>query len=252
MRPAQIRVCKMKKEFLICNLRKIISVCLLLFVLKNISAETTNFQFGVKGGLNLSTALVNDAAAIKFKPGCHIGGTVDYLFTPKFALQSGLFFSKQGSKIDGLHSGNYAGGSPDYTYIFDAFYLKLPLYTTFRRSISNSLNIHIGFGPYFGYGVGGKTKKILNSGMYSDGSTEIKWDTFGDGSYDKESYWLRGKTLKQFDFGAGVNVDMLYNKFLFGIGLESGIIDIMKDEYGFGQNLWYRNINIAISIGYRF
>jgi len=93
----------MKKDFLICNLRKIIIVCLLFFALNSISAQENKVQFGVKGGFNLSTALVNDAAAMKFKSGFYIGGTVNYLFCSKFELQSGLFFSQQGSIIDGFH-----------------------------------------------------------------------------------------------------------------------------------------------------
>jgi hypothetical protein len=63
-------------------MRKIIFIFLLFFALKSVSAQTTKFQYGVKGGLNISTALVNDAVAMKFKYGYHIGGTVIYLFTP--------------------------------------------------------------------------------------------------------------------------------------------------------------------------
>jgi hypothetical protein len=127
-------------------------------------------------------------------------------------------------------------------------YLQLPLYAALRKNISNNLNISIGFGPYFGYGIGGKIKKKLNGGMYSDGSTETIWDTFENGIYDEERYWLQGEVLKRFDFGAGFNVDFEYNKLVLGVGLESSIIDIMN----YDRDLHYRNINIRISTGYRF
>ena len=84
--------------------------------------------------------------------------------------------------------------------------------------------------------------------MYSDGSTETIWDTFGNEIYDEERYWLQGEALKRFDFGAGFNVDIEYNKLVWSIGLESSIIDIMN----YDQDLNYRNINIRISTGYRF
>jgi len=117
-----------------------------------------------------------------------------------------------------------------------------------RKNISNNLKITIGLGPYCSYGIGGKTKKKLHSGVYFDGSTEMMWDTFGNGTIDKNYYWI-GETLKRFDFGAGLNFDVQYNKIIFGIGFESGIIDIINDYY---TDLNYRNVNFNFSVGYRF
>jgi hypothetical protein len=224
----------------------------LFFTLKNVSAQTAKFQYGVKGGLNLSTALVNDAIAMRFKYGYYIGGTVKYLVTSKFELQTGLFFSEQGSKIDGLNGSEYVGGKPDFTHTFNQLYLKLPLYAALRKNISNSLNVSIGFGPYIGYGIGGKTRKNLNSSIYSDGSTETMWDTFGNGIFDEERYWLRGETLERFDFGAGFNIDIDYNKFICGIGFESSIIDVLNHKGNYSRDLRYRNINFRVFTGYRF
>ena len=222
-------------------LKKIVFVCFLLFALKSISAQTSKFQFGVKGGLNLSTALVNnEAEAVKFKQGYHFGGTVEYFITPKLELQSGLFFSVIGSKIDGFNMAASFCGVPDFVQLNEQ-YLKLPLYAAFRKNISNNLNFNIGIGPYFGYGIGGKSKRTLNSGVFSGGSTEREWVTFGN---DLES-------LNQFDFGAGLIADIEHNKFVLGIGFESGINNLMyKKEYL--NPFEYRNVNISISIGYRF
>jgi hypothetical protein len=220
---------------------------LLIAVKSNVSAQTAKFGFGIRAGLNLSTALVNDAVAIKFKPGYHIGGTVDYFFTQKFGLQSGLFFSVKGSKIVGFNSGDYVGGSPeDYAYTFNELYLRLPLYITFRKSISGKFNVNIGFGSYFAYGIAGKTKRTF----FPNRSTEIEWRTFGNGVYDEARDWLRGETLNPFDFGAGVKVDFGYNKFIWGIGLEAGILDVMNKKES--RDLHYRNENISVSVGYRF
>jgi hypothetical protein len=242
----------MNKLFVMHVSRKIIFICFLLFALNPVSAQTTKFQFGVKGGLNLSTALVNDASAMKFNYGYHIGGTVDYLFTPKFGLQSGLFFSKQGSIIDNLNISGYVGGRPDFTHTFNQLYLQIPLYVAFIKNISSNLNMIIGFGPYFGYGIGGKTREKLNSGIYSDGSTETVWDTFGDGIFDESRDWLKGESLNPFDFGAGIKMDLEYKKIIFGIGIESSIISITNRENYRNENLDYRNINMRISTGYRF
>ena len=228
------------------NLRKTVSICILFFVLNGISAQTTNFQFGIKGGLNLSTALVSDASAMKLQPGYYIGGTVNYLFTPKFELQSGLFLSKQGSIIDNLNSSVYKGGNLNWTHTFNQLYLQIPLYAAFRKNISNDLDMIIGFGPYFGYGIGGKTNQKTNN---ANDDVSI-WDTFGDGTYYEPRDWLTGEYLNPFDFGAGIKLDVEYKKIIFGIGFEASIIDIMNGEDD--KDLNYRNVNIRLSVGYRF
>ena len=237
-------------DFTMWNLRKIVFLCVVFVALTSVSAQTPEFQFGVKGGLNLSKAFANDASAMRRQAGYHIGGSVDYLITSIFGLQSGLFLSKQGSVIDNLNSGKYDGGTPNFTHSFNQLYLQMPLYVALRMNISNELNMSVSFGPYFGYGVGGKTKKKLNSGQYSDGSAETEWVTFGDGVFDKDRPWLKGEYLNRFDFGVGTNAEIEYKKIIFGIGLESSIIDIMNREND--KELQYRNVNIRISVGYRF
>jgi len=218
-------------------LRKIITICLLLFALESISAQTSKFQFGVKGGLNMSSAFFNDAETVKFKPGYHFGGTVEYLFTPKFELQSGIFFSNTGSKLEGysvcIFDACFTGGSTT----INEQYLKLPLYAVLRTNISENSKFKIGIGPYFGYGIGGKIKQVYGMG----GNLKIKWDTFGDGL----------ESLNKYDFGAGVIADFEYNKFVFGVGFESGIINLMYKE-GYLNPFEYRNVNISFSVGYKF
>jgi len=216
-------------------LRKIVSVCLLLFALESISAQTSEFRFGIKGGLNMSSAFFNDAEAVKFKSGYHFGGTVEYLVTPKFELQSGIFFSNTGSKLEGYSvcvTDACKGGT---ITTIDAQYLKLPLYAAFITNISDNSKFKIGIGPYVGYGFAGKTTQKQN------GRIEKEWDTFGD---DIEA-------LNKYDFGAGLIADFEYNKFIFGVGFESGIINLMYKR-GYFNPFEYRNVNISISMGYKF
>lgn len=215
-------------------LRKIFFVCLFLFALKSASAQTSKFQVGVKGGLNLSAAFFNDAESVKLKPGYHFGATFGYLITPKFELQSGVYVSNTGSKLEGYSiCGNACRGTTLTT--FDEQYFKLPLYAAYRKIFSDNSTFKIGIGPYFGYGFGGKTKQT------DAGSTIREWDTFGK---DIES-------LNKCDFGAGIIADFEYNKIIFGIGFESGILNLMYKQ-GYPNPFEYRNVNISISAGYRF
>lgn len=232
------------------NLKTFLLLFLLICLNINISAQTSPFHFGVKAGLNLSTAHVGDASASKFKPGYHVGATVEYQLQKNFLIQSGLFFSAKGSKQEDLNSSDYVGGKPDFTHTYNQLYLEIPIYAAYKLYLSNKVNLVLGAGPYVAYGIGGKTKQKLNSGIWADGVTEIEWDTFGDGVFDENRDWLRGESLNKFDFGAGVKADLEYNRYILGVGFSASIIDIMKnDDY---MDSKYRNLNISISLGYKF
>ena len=226
-------------------LGKIAMVCLFVCLNMSVSAQTSSFRYGFKAGLNLSTALVEEARSCKLKPGFHVGPTVEYSLSQRFYIQSGLLLSMKGSKIEALNSGNYIGGEPNFTHTFNQFYLELPLYGTYKASISRNIDIALGVGPYFGYGMGGKIKRI-----WADEETETKWDTFKDGVFDESRDWLRGESLKKMDFGVGIKVDLEYDKYVFGIGFGSSIIDI-AEKHGY-QGFQYRNFNINVSMGYKF
>jgi hypothetical protein len=216
-------------------LKRIVFICFLLFAIKSISAQPDKFQFGVKGGLNLSAAAVNNAEAVKLKTGYHLGATVGYLFFPNFELQSGLFLSAKGSIIDGLDINSYVCGKPDITHTFNELYLNVPVYAVFRKNVSDNFIFNIGFGPYFGYGIGGETVQTFHGS-----NEERKWDTFGKG----EIY-----SFGKFDFGPAIIADIEYNKFIFGIGFDCSVINSIDKEYAPSS---YRNINISVSTGYRF
>ncbi|WP_291530562.1 porin family protein [Bacteroides sp. UBA939] len=231
---------------------KVFFTAAVLFFSLNLLAQDSSFRFGVKAGLNLSTAIVNEATNTRFKTGYHIGGTVDYLLPKNFLIQSGLYLSAKGSKIDNLYGSNYMGGKPDFTHTFNQFYLELPIRGAYRLNVSNDFNIVLGVGPYLGYGIGGKTKQKLNSGTWSEGNTEIEWDTFGNGVFDEGRDYLRGETLKRFDLGIGFGVDLEYRKYVLGIGYQCSVMDIASDDYYYPDLRYKNSVNIQISVGYKF
>jgi len=221
----------------------------LFFVFFYISAQTSKIQLGVQGGLNYSTAFVNTANKTKFKLGYHIGGTVDYLFTRKFELQSGLFLSKQGSKIYNMDRYIMSEWPNDWTYSFNQLYLHIPLYALFNMKLSGNLHTSVGIGPYFGYGIGGKTNRKIKNIVNNEIVTQI-WDTFGNGIYDKNHPNIIREHINKFDFGSGLRIDIHYNKYSLGAGCETSIIDIMNCISS--PYIQYRNFNILISTGYKF
>lgn len=226
-------------------MKKMLLACVMACLGINVSAQNSDFRFGVRGGMNLSTALVNDVGTNKFKVGYHIGATVEYQLPKDFLIQSGLFFSAKGSKLGSLNSGSYVGGDPDYTHTFNQLYLEVPIYVAYSVSVSDNVKLVFGGGPYLGYGVGGKTKEKLNHSVWGDGSTQKSWNTFGS-----DNDMLDNETLNRFDFGIGLKTDLEYNRYTFGIGASFSIIDLMNSDNS--PDLNYRNVNLSLSLGYRF
>jgi hypothetical protein len=88
----------------------------------------------------------------------------------------------------------------------------------------------LGGGPYFAYGIGGKTIHKLNDGGWAEGVTQHEWDTFGDGVFDRDREWLGGESLNRFDFGAGIQVGFVYQKYVLGAGGSASLIDIASND----------------------
>lgn len=231
------------------NLKNLLFVGVLLFANSNLSAQTLSPRFGIKAGFNLSNATVNDARGTASKAGYHIGGTFEHPLSERFLIQSGLLFSSKGSKVHVLNGSHYIPSPPDDTHTFNELYVMLPIYGAYKLNVTNDFNITFGVGPYFGYGIGGKTKQKLNSGSWIDGITEIEWETFGNGVYDQSRDWLHGTTLKRLDVGAGANIDFEYHKFVLSVGYEQGLRNIAVQENAPG--LSYRNNVVQVSIGYK-
>ncbi len=232
------------------NMRKTTLICLLSILTINSFAQEKAFQFGIRGGMNCSSAWVNDVSGSKFKLGYHIGATVDYQLSKKFLLQSGLFFTAKGSKQEDLDASSYVGGRPDWTHTFNQLYLEIPIYAAWRMEVSKSLDLILGAGPYFAYGIGGESKQKLNSGVWANGETQHTWKTFGDGVFDKNLDWLHNEALDRFDFGLGLKADLAYKRYVLGLGASMSLIDVMNNQTF--PELHYRNINLSLSLGYMF
>lgn len=184
------------------NLRKVLLFAVVsLFINQRISAQTSPFNFGIKAGFNLSDATVNDATGTNSKSGYHIGGTFEYSLSKKFLIQSGLIFSTKGSKIHQLNASGYIPQPPDDTHTFNQSYLVLPIYGAYKLHVKKDFNIVFGAGPYLGYGIGGRTTQKLNKGSWSEGVTEVSWNTFGDGIFDETRNLAAWYNIKTFGYG---------------------------------------------------
>ena len=103
-------------------------------------------------------------------------------------------------------------------------YLQLPLWAGFKLRVTEDIALLFSLGPYFAYGLHGKSKM---------GSFEV--DTFSD------------DMVKNFDCGAMSGVGLEWQNLNFGIGGESGMVNIMQEG-----NSKAENRNVTFFVGYKF
>ncbi|MGL5318780.1 MAG: porin family protein [Bacteroidales bacterium] len=201
------------------------------------SACTAGFaqvSYNIKAGMNLSNYMGSDADGSQFKPGFRVGLGMEYQFSDMFSIQPSFVFSQKGAKASGT-----INSSSDYfkaELSVNQLYLEIPVNTQLRFEIGNNLNLIMATGPYFGYGVGGKTtiKAAASLGNYT-GEDEEKIDTFSE----------NGLGLKRFDIGWGLGLGFEFERFIFMVDSQFGFKDI--EAYSM-----LRNMNLGVTMGYKF
>ncbi len=96
----------------------------------------------------------------------------------------------------------------------------------------------VGIGPYFGYGLSGKTSGTA-------GNTTFSGDPFKDNG--------SGASLKRFDAGANVQLGYeMSNGFNIGLNAEWGLVNILNNagSGGSGSSNSARNTSFAVMVGY--
>jgi hypothetical protein len=207
------------------NLLKLLIICLMFTTMSNSFAQ----KFGIKAGLNLSLMTLKDNdgnlfPSSKMNPGFHVGVTAEFPLVNQLAFETGLLFCSKGTKA--IETGG--------TNTVNSLYLEVPLNLKTTFNIGNKTKMYGTFGPYLGYGVGGKykfTSDTLNT------STKIKW---GSGN---------NSDLKPFDFGLSVGLGVYINKLQVGVSYELGLKNIATDTQNGNIN---RNKVLGISLGWKF
>jgi len=202
-------------------------IALMLIIGVNVSAQENALSFGVKAGVNMSNASFGGDADNKAKFGFQAGAFVEYGLPINFFLQSGLYFTTKGVKVDDV--GFDVIGTTDTSW--NLSYIQLPIYGGYRINVADNTNIVFNFGPYLAYGVSGKIK--------IDGVSE-KYNLYK--KYDGDD-----AMLKRFDFGLGAGVGAEFGKILVNLGYELGLANLANDDDG-----KFRNRNASLTVGYRF
>jgi len=200
------------------NCLKVLFTAAVLLVSVN-SYALLPVSLGVKGGMNLSN-FSGDLDHTSTKVGFNAGLVIDIdLPLTNLGLTTGVEFTTKGAKIDKKHLMN-----TDKDVTFNAMYLQLPIHANYKISVAPATKVVFHAGPYFAYGIGGKTK--------IDGD---KYDTFDDDN------------MKRFDFGLGLGAGVQVWKFGVDLGWDFGLTNISDDS-----DISVKNRNAYLSVSYRF
>ncbi len=204
---------------------------LLLFAYWIIGPIHAQFSIGPKLGLNFTSIYgdeTNDHNNTKI--GLHAGVVGEYAFTGKWTLQSGLLYSQLGTmkQIFGSMTGSGSPYGDVLKMVINLNYIRLPINAVYKIDLGLP-KIILQAGPYFGYGIGGKTKAWLNGHKITASQWKQMKDRIGIGEdipmgNDDEDFY------KAFDFGMDVGVGVqLGRHFRFVAEYSVGLTNISKD-----------------------
>lgn len=181
-------------------------------------------NLGVRAGVNFSN-FNGDLDDYDSKVGFNAGLAVDFCLTNSFYVNSGLFYTLKGAKLeeDGEEETITAG------------FLEIPVYASYRINFGEESQLQVFTGPYIGYGINGKVK-------YKSEDGKADFDLFGTGD-DKAGF-------KRFEFGWGVGAAYTFSKIYVGLQYQTGLNNLLdKKEWEKGEANFS---NFSISVGYNF
>jgi hypothetical protein len=222
--------------------RKLFSFVLILILsaaLAMAQGKTSKFSFAILGGVNLQNINGKDWNGDKLNNdlilGYHVGVNTQIPFAPQFFFQPGLLFTTKGGK--------WTDGSE--TTKDRLSYIELPLNVVYKGLLGTGY-IMIGFGPYLGYAIGGKSTT-------DDGSATVKSDieftkVVNAGDPSSTCYY------KAFDAGGNIFVGYeTASGLFFQLNAQLGMLKINpEDKRITDDQSAYRNTGYGLSVGYRF
>jgi hypothetical protein len=190
-------------------------------------AKTT---FGVRAGVNF-TNVTGDDLENKMKAGFNIGVNAEIPVASEFYLQPGLLFSTKGAKAD------EGDGKLNLSY------LEVPINFLYKPTLGDGKLI-LGFGPYVGFGIGGKFK---------DGDAEVDVKFKNDVKASDQSLTDPKIFMKGLDFGGNLLVGYeLSSKLSFQLNAQLGMSNLNPKFEGEKPDDKAKNTGFGISVGYRF
>jgi hypothetical protein len=118
--------------------------------------ETKSMQFGIKGGLNLSSLSSSDGSKSDNLLGFNLGVFDKFQVASMIAIQPEIYVTTKGSSV--TYDNLFTNG----TAKFNLTYVEVPLLCV----VNFTKLIDIQFGPYVAYMVDGKVTNVGNVGLF--------------------------------------------------------------------------------------
>lgn len=203
-------------------------------------------SWNAKAGMNISNWSgnygVNQSTSSKL--GFKMGVGMEYSFNNTWSIQPSLLLSTKGMKVTDVPmlKANYE--ITDFSLTVNQMYIEMPINAQARFALCNYMNIVVSAGPYFAYGIGGKStaKTTFENGS----SVELNSQTFGN---EISEDGLSDLNLNKFDFGVGGGVALEFGKLSLGMETQFGLTNLMKGD---NSSESIKNTNFGLTLGYKF
>lgn len=236
-------------------MRQSVSFTFILFhflIIIAISSFSQNYNWGIKGGVNLGTPYgkAEDGATGSPGIGPRLGFFVLRKFNEKVDLQVEVLYSAKGGKYETPVSGDTV-----YEQVLHGVTYQIPTY--YKGWVEGKFdNVYLDFpllaryhpGEKMSFLIGAQVSYLLKGGNYGTADIEIGENyskVYGE-PFDESAYinqWDYSLILGgNYESNSGLNIDL---------GLSFGLRSLFKSSYDLIDNK-YRNIYLYSTIGYRF
>lgn len=204
--------------------------------------DNAKMSFGILGGVNFQNLNGKDFDGSKLSNkmilGYHAGVNIQIPVAPEFYFQPGLLFSTKGAK----NSGTVLGTT--YTSTIKLSYIEVPLNFVYKGELGNGF-VMVGFGPYVGYGIGGKV--LTEVGSVSDDS-KIKFKNVVETGDDPDLVYF-----KALDAGANIFAGYeMASGIFFQLNTQFGLLKINPEYKDLPDDKSsVKNTGFGLSLGYR-
>lgn len=222
---------------------RLLTIALVLFLSAPLAeaqiGKKGKISFGILGGVNFQTLTGQDHNGDKLANdlliGYHGGVNVLVPIAPEFYFQPGLLYSLKGAK-------NTSG---PLTSKIKASYVEMPLNLVYKGKLGNGY-VLVGFGPYIGYGIGGK---VITTGGEASLETDVTFqNTVAITDPVLDTYF------KTFDAGGNVfaGYEMAGGLF-FQFNTQLGMLKVNPENAWFiNDEASIKHTGFGLSLGYRF
>ncbi len=223
-------------------MKKILLVAIVANCCISFSASAQNFGAHIGGSFakvtnSFKESGISYSIGTDAKFGLTAGAFMELPLRKSFGFRPEINFSQKGFKLNFSEGEDKVTGEETYNY------LELPLIFTYKLN-AGSGQVLLGAGPYFGFGISGKTKSTITVGGQTETmNASVKFD-----GKTEDEVTDNNTHLKALDAGLSfLGGYQLKNGLVFTAGYGLGLSDLSPDNY-----LELKNRNFTIKVGYLF